>query len=216
MLQAKSTFGFAPNLLEQFQKRDCTPDKSAHGDSWLNRQHGDRSSAVSQQAVREVPAKPVAINQSAPNCWSDYLLEVGEQFREVRTSLGISLRELHYQTLVPIAHIEALETGAVEQLPTAVYVRGFVRKIGKALGLDGDGLAESLPQQDYLKTVLPSWQRLPASKSSPISLSRLPLSMGYFTLMLMSTFWLLRQENAIQTQLEPSEISEVQPDLSAK
>jgi len=211
MLQAKSTFGFAPNLLEQFQKKDCTPDKSAHGDSWLNRQQ-----TVSQQAVREVPAKAVAINQSVPNCWSDHLREVGERFREVRTSLGISLRELHYQTLVPIAHIEALETGAVEQLPTAVYVRGFVRKIGKALGLDGDGLAESLPQQDYLKTVLPSWQRLPASKSSPISLSRLPLSMGYFTLMLMSTFWLLRQENAIQTQLEPSEISEVQPDLSAE
>ena len=214
MLQAKSKFGFAPNLLEKFQKRDRTPDNYPNGAPLLNRRN-----STDQQTVCDPPATEITINQSVlnyPSYGEDYLRQVGEQFREVRTSLGISLRQLHYQTLVPIAHIEALETGCVEKLPTAVYVRGFVRKIGNALGLDGDRLAESLPQQDYAKTVLSSRQGLSASKSDSIVLTRLHLSIGYFTLLLMSTFWLLPQENSIPTELELSEISEIQPDLTTE
>ncbi len=211
MLQAKSKFGCGPKLLEKFQKIDCTPDNSPNGAPWLNRRN-----ATDKQTVCDTPATEITINQSVPNYGEDYLRQVGEQFREVRTSLGISLRQLHYQTFVPIAHIEALETGSVEKLPTAVYVRGFVRKIGNALGLDGARLAESLPQQDYAKTPLPSRQGLSAYKSDSIVLTRLHLSISYFTLLLMSTFWLLPQENSIPTELEPSDRSEIQPYLTTE
>lgn len=216
MLQAKSKFGFAPNLLEKFQKIDCTPDNSPNAAPWLNRRNFTDKQTLSDTPATEITINQSVPNQSVPNYGEDYLRQVGEQFREVRTSLGISLRQLHYQTLVPIAHIEALETGCVEKLPTAVYVRGFVRKIGNALGLDGDRLAESLPQQDYSKTVLPSRQGLSASKSDIIVLTRLHLSIGYFTLLLMSTFWLVRQENSIPPELKPSEIYEIQPYLTTE
>lgn len=210
MLRANSTFGVAPDCLKPFRKADDTPGKAPKIDRWLNRRHSTDNPLAS-----DPPTKEITRNHTVTNDWEEYLRDVGEQFRDVRASLGMSLGELHSQTLVPIAHLQALETGCIETLPTAVYVRGFIRKIGKALGLDGDLLAESLPQQDSLKTVLPSWQRLPDA-SKKISF-RLPLLyMSYCSLMMMSIFWLQRQENTTQTQLEQPEISEIQPNLSAE
>lgn len=209
MLRAHSTFGFAPDLLDKFQIKDPTESKSPSFDRLLNRWH-----STDHQIFREAPTQEINQNQTATNDWEEYLCQVGEQFCTVRNSLGMSQRQLHYQTLVPIAHIQALETGCIEELPNAVYVRGFVRKIGKALGLDGDHLAESLPQVDPLPSILSSWES--PKKSSQIVLGRLHLSIGYFILLLMSSVWLQRQENATQTQLEPSAISEIQPDLTGE
>lgn len=209
MLRANSTFGFAPDLLDKFQTKDKTESKPPSFDRLLNQRH-----STDRQIFREAPTQEINQNQTATNDWEEYLRQVGEQFRNVRNSLGMSQRQLHYQTLVPIAHIQALETGCIEQLPTAVYVRGFIRKIGKALGLDGDRLAESLPQVDPLPSILPWWYS--PKKSSQIVFGRLNLYMGYFILLLMSSVWLQRQENATQTQLEPSAISEMQPDLTGE
>lgn len=57
---------------------------------------------------------------------------------------------------MPLHHIEALEAGHVN-LPEDVYVRGFIRRMGCALGLDGVAIAASIPEPDPVKSVVPSW-----------------------------------------------------------
>lgn len=221
MLRANSTFGFAPDLLGTFAKPQ-TPGKSPKPLPGQNQRHGNAHPAHQHdyQVVSDVVAKENSHNQAVSNPvtndWQESLLKIGQQFLDVRTSLGISQYQLHYQTLVPIAHIQALETGQIEALPTAVYVRGFIRKIGTALGLDGDRLVDSMPEVDPLPTMLGSRYLLPKSSQSQILLSRMHLYMGYFALLLISSVWLKQQENATQTQLEQSAISEIQANVSTE
>jgi cytoskeletal protein RodZ len=61
--------------------------------------------------------------------------QLGEELLRVRQDRGISLYQLHLQTLVPLHHLKALETGQTDKLPEDIYVRGFVRRLGDALGL---------------------------------------------------------------------------------
>lgn len=231
MLRANSTFGFAPDLLGTFAKPQ-TRIKSPKPLPGQNQRHSNAHPAHQQdhQAVSDVVAKenshdravsnpvtkPVTKPVSKPvtNDWQEFLVKIGQQFRDTRISLGMSQYQLHYQTLVPIAHIQALENGQIEALPTAVYVRGFIRKIGTALGLDGDRLVDSMPEVDPFPTMLASRCLLPKSSDTQIVLTRMHLYMGYFALLLISSVWLHRQENATQTQVEPSASSEIQANVS--
>jgi hypothetical protein len=225
MLRANSTFGFAPDFLDAFQKLQ-TPSKSPKPLPGLNQRdrHSQphNHSLVGHSLVGDASAKENGIDPSvtkandSPENYREYLHQIGQQLRDARNSLGMSQHQLHYQTLVPITHIQALESARIEALPTAVYVRGFIRKIGTALGLDGDRLADSMPEMDPVKTVLGSRCLSPKSGQAKIVLSRMHLYLGYFALLLISSVWLQRQENATQTQLEPSASSEIQANVSAE
>ncbi len=229
MLRANSTFGFTPDLPGVFAKpqigikspKPLPGQNQRHGNAYQAQQHDHQavSDAVAKEnshnrAVTKALAKAVS-NDSQEN-YPEYLLKTGQQFRDARISLGMSQYQLHYQTLVPIAHIRALETGQIETLPAAVYVRGFIRKIGTALGLDGDRLADSMPEVDPARVILGSECLLPKSSQTPILLTRMHLCMGYFALLLISSVWLHWQENVAQTQLEKSAISEIQANASTE
>jgi len=60
----------------------------------------------------------------------------GALLRAVRESQGIDLREISDRTKIGSAHLEAIEAGDFRSLPAPVYVRGFVRELGKLLRLD--------------------------------------------------------------------------------
>jgi len=74
------------------------------------------------------------------------LRELGRELRKGRQIRSLSLQQLHSQTLVPLHHIEAIENGEIEKLPQDIYVRGFIRRLGDALGLDGSAMANALPK----------------------------------------------------------------------
>jgi len=74
------------------------------------------------------------------------LRELGRELRKGRQIRSLSLQQLHSQTLVPLHHIEAIENGEMEKLPQDIYVRGFIRRLGDALGLDGSAMANALPK----------------------------------------------------------------------
>ena len=73
------------------------------------------------------------------------LRELGRELRKGRQIRGLSLQQLHSQTLVPLHHIDSIENGEIEKLPQDIYVRGFIRRLGDALGLDGIAMANALP-----------------------------------------------------------------------
>lgn len=87
----------------------------------------------------------------------DSLREIGQQLRLARESQGLSLSQLHAYTHIQISYIEAVENGNWELLPDDVFVHGFVRVMGNALGLNGTTLAASLPAPEPVKAVLPSY-----------------------------------------------------------
>ncbi|NEO25868.1 MAG: hypothetical protein F6K03_02955 [Kamptonema sp. SIO4C4] len=84
--------------------------------------------------------------------------QIGQTLKDARQAQSVSLGELHSKTLVQICFIKALEEGQLDKLPEDIYLRGFIRRLGQALGLDGNALAQSLPKPPKeQEDVIPSW-----------------------------------------------------------
>ncbi|MGF1513528.1 MAG: helix-turn-helix domain-containing protein [Elainellaceae cyanobacterium] len=111
------------------------------------------------------------------------LVEAGKLLLWTRQQRGLTLDQLHRMTHVPKYHIQAIESGALDQLPEEIYVRGFVRRLSKALGLDGDSLTQCLPAQAAPGPASNPFHRL-ESQSSRVYLRPAHLYTSYATLML--------------------------------
>lgn len=119
--------------------------------------------------------------QKAAKEREEILLQIGQELSRAREARSLSVFQLHTQTLVPMHHIEALEMGRLHELPEDVYIRGFIRRIGNALGLNGVEIAASLPEPDPVKSVVPSWYN--NSTALPgLQLNSVHLYLGYTAL----------------------------------
>ncbi|HEY9619899.1 MAG TPA: helix-turn-helix domain-containing protein [Crinalium sp.] len=108
------------------------------------------------------------------------LRQVGAVLHQTRQEKGISLDHLYNLTWIPVHQIRALEMADIDRLPEDIYVRGFIRRLGDALGLDGNSLANSLQVLESPKAVIPSWhQRSPEASA----LRPMHLYLGYAALM---------------------------------
>ncbi|PAX51165.1 helix-turn-helix domain-containing protein [Brunnivagina elsteri] len=85
------------------------------------------------------------------------LRQIGKQLRQARELKGLSLSQLNIYTHVPPHQIEAIENGNWDVLPEEVYVRGFMRVIGNALGLNGTNIVAALPAPAPVKIIPPVW-----------------------------------------------------------
>lgn len=65
---------------------------------------------------------------------------LGDRLRKARESLGLSIEDVHNATKIRVAYLVAMEEGRFSELPGEVYVRGFLKSVGKAVGIDGDEL----------------------------------------------------------------------------
>lgn len=72
----------------------------------------------------------------------------GERLRNARTSAGLSQRELSLQTKIGLRVLESIERFEVDDLPRPVYLRGYLREMSNALGLDPDSVMD-----EYLTAV---------------------------------------------------------------
>ena len=61
---------------------------------------------------------------------------VGEFFRQVRETKGLTVDEVASKTRIRTDFIKALEEGNYAKLPDQVFARGFVRSYARSLGLD--------------------------------------------------------------------------------
>jgi len=71
------------------------------------------------------------------------LIEIGAQLKQVRETRQIPLHQITSTTLIAERHLKAIEDGDLEQLPEPIYIQGFIRKYGQALGMEQ--LAEDFP-----------------------------------------------------------------------
>lgn len=90
------------------------------------------------------------------------LTEIGTRLREARQAQGTSLEEISGKTMIPTRLLSAIEEGRVDSLPEAIYTRGFIRRFGDSVGLNGTNLADVYSgnlSQDQLETETKSKKR---------------------------------------------------------
>ncbi len=63
------------------------------------------------------------------------LAEIGAQLKQRREDKELTLEEVQASTLIPKNHLQAIEEGNLDRLPELVYVQGFIRKYGQAIGM---------------------------------------------------------------------------------
>ena len=80
----------------------------------------------------------------------EQLKEIGAYLGQVRQEKSIRVEEIAAKTMIRQRFLEALEEGRFEDLPERIYVQGFIRRYGDALGLDGTALGRSFAINFFL------------------------------------------------------------------
>lgn len=112
--------------------------------------------------------------------WDEVVIQLGQDIRLLREAQDLTLHHIHAKTKVPMYHLVALEAGNVKQMPEAIFVRGFLKRICTVLGEDGVALLAKLPDPKPLS--LP--QTMPArSYVSRNQLNTAHLYVGYAALL---------------------------------
>ncbi|MGJ3245508.1 MAG: helix-turn-helix domain-containing protein [Elainellaceae cyanobacterium] len=194
----QGTSAVAPSYSVNTNSAVCetVPVKTGGAEAQGDTHHRPESQSVLKYARRltqfqkaNPPAAPSITEQRETS-----LHRIGQELRQARLKRAMSLEKVHYQTHIPIHQIKALEAGQTDQLPEDIYVRGFIRRIGDAVGLDGYALMSSLPSLEPAKIIAPSWQRVSAKPSN--QLRPVHLYVGYAALMAGATgglVWMTQQ-----------------------
>ncbi|NEQ30569.1 MAG: helix-turn-helix domain-containing protein [Leptolyngbya sp. SIO4C5] len=73
----------------------------------------------------------------------EQLQEVGTYLRQVRHELSQSTEEIATRIFIRPSLLRAIEEADPDPLPEPVFIRGFIRRYGDALGLDGTELSKN-------------------------------------------------------------------------
>ena len=74
----------------------------------------------------------------------DDVVSVGQQLRDAREALGLSIEDVAATTRIPMRHLASLEIGDWDQLPASTYSIGFAKNYAAAVGLDKAEIATQL------------------------------------------------------------------------
>jgi cytoskeleton protein RodZ len=69
---------------------------------------------------------------------------IGAYLQQKRLESTLPLEDIAAMTMIRVPLLQALEEGRLEQLPELVYVKGFIRRYGEVLKIDGQALANSI------------------------------------------------------------------------
>jgi cytoskeleton protein RodZ len=78
---------------------------------------------------------------------------VGDRLRAARIAQGKSIADIAASIKIPARLLDAIERGAVDELPVGPYATGFTRNYAEALGLDGKAAAEDMRALSASRTV---------------------------------------------------------------
>ena len=104
---------------------------------------------------------------------------VGDSLRAAREQQGLELSEVASRTRVPLRHLEALEAGNYNSLPSPTYATGFVKAYARTVGVDEvaitrrvrDELANSGPRApEYQPYQAPDPARVPSRGLTVVTL----------------------------------------------
>lgn len=93
--------------------------------------------AVSAPVVHRKEVPPEALEQMRESFGMD-----GRFLAAVRQAQGVRIEQVAEATKISPRYIEAIETNAFERLPSAIFVKGYLREIAGVLDLDADEVVE--------------------------------------------------------------------------
>ncbi len=144
---------------------------------------------------------------------AEKLAEIGAQFKRIREDKDLSIPHLTATTLISERYLRAIEDGKMESLPEPVYVRGFIRKYGDALGV-GD-ISEDFPLNPVLPE--PKWAGSAAAELRPLHLYALYVGVIAGAVSLLATFLNTPDSNKINdSQTNFSNAAQIIPAKSNK
>jgi cytoskeletal protein RodZ len=76
---------------------------------------------------------------------------LGEQLRRAREAHGLSIDQIEEITLINARHLEAIERGAMNTLPSP-YIRAFVREYAAVVGLDPADVLKGFDEREAERT----------------------------------------------------------------
>ena len=94
----------------------------------------------------------------------------GEKLRDARVAQGLSLNDIATRTRVPIRHLEAIEDGRFDTMPSPTYAVGFAKTYARAVGLDEAAIASEIranPQLPLTPTADPDLDDLDNPRRMP-------------------------------------------------
>lgn len=95
----------------------------------------------------------------------------GAQLRSARQAQERELEQVAAETRIPLRHLEAIESGNFEMLPSRAYAIGFSRTFAKAVGLDA-GMITDVVRAELADGAMR--RTLPAAGMEPGDPARLP------------------------------------------
>ncbi|MEB3827973.1 helix-turn-helix domain-containing protein [Phormidium sp. CCY1219] len=196
MTGSNPAFGFSPSSASNSRDADNSgldPTSDRSNPLEITRENGE-----------ETPHSAIAA-VDPQQAWETALRQVGEELQQVRLDRGISLYQLHAWTYVPLDHIKAIENGTVESLPPAIFVRGFVRRLGDALGLSGSEIADSLPEITPHQTLANTSEEF--NSASGFSLSPIHLYVGYAAILVTAVAGLTWITGQVSAESSPTPAS---------
>ena len=107
---------------------------------------------------------------------------LGSLLKRERELRALSLEELSSTTRIPLAALRKIEDDSFEDLPGAVFTRGFVRAYAKALGMDPQPLLVRLDRKQPREPV-----ELVAKGSAPPRSRRFGIAIAVVVLLILFT-----------------------------
>ena len=71
----------------------------------------------------------------------------GERLRAAREAKRLELSHIAAETRIPIRHLEAIETGSFDSLPSRTYAIGFARTYARVIGLDDTEITNAVREE---------------------------------------------------------------------
>ena len=127
----------------------------------------------------------------------EQLKEITRRLRQVRQQKSIGIEEIAARTLIRAGVLQALEEERFEELPEPIFVQGFIRRYGDALGLDGNALSHTL-----ISNVVCQDSRNDRNNSGNKSNTYIPLVVTYILLLVAASVGLLHTLNPPQITSE--------------
>ncbi|MCD4813233.1 DUF4115 domain-containing protein [bacterium] len=119
-----------------------------------------------------------AETQQVEQMKKDSAIEIGDQLKNQRKSLGISLVEVAEHTKIGKRYLESLEEGQFDEIPCETYILGFLRAYAKYLELDDEKLArvyKNICDEDQDETCQENESKQERSNNQPVWIPLLSL-----------------------------------------
>ncbi len=139
--------------------------------------------------------------QSLTQVQAEQLQEITQHLLRLRQEKSISIEEIAMATNIRLNLLEALDIGDFQALPEPIYIKGFIRRYGEVLGLDGQALANSFKINDF-----PEYSHNLIQNSAKIPNINIPLLVPYALLLLLAStglVYVLNSNLTPESQAQP-------------